>query len=121
MNEIIFDDAIEGTAAVYTTPALNATLGSFDKWVVTVVTSNGSGSASPSITIQAETSFNERDWRTINATAEINAQTYSLVAREFFVSSENYNKLGFTRFRLQLAGTTPKAQVQLWICGRDPR
>lgn len=118
-NIIAFDDSVEGTTAVYTTPAWNDQLGASNKWYLQAITSNVSGT-SPTLSVQAETSPNERDWTNLTSIPEVNGVSLSASARTISAIVSGQNSLGFVRFRITLGGTFPKARVMLYVTTRDP-
>lgn len=118
-NEVIYDDNVGGTTAVYTAPEMNDKLGAPNKWYLYAIASQASGTT-PTLTVQAEQSVNGRDWANIAGTAEINGISLSTTARTLSSVVSQSNGLGLVRFRIQLGGTNPQCRVALHFTGRDP-
>jgi hypothetical protein len=117
----VYDDAIEGTTAVYTDPRFNAEIASADKLVIMGTVSQVSVTGgTPTITVQLEHSADNRTFVNKSGTAEINAATLSATAITP-VSGNDPGTVplgGFARLRIVLGGTNPRAKVQLWVTGR---
>ncbi len=118
---LVFDDAIEGTSPVYTSPIHDAMLGLSDSLSIYGVAAQTTGTT-PTITVQVEDGPDERRWRNRNGTAEVNAISLSATAETVFVGNDGNpagaTRLGFARLRIQLAGGSPIARVKIWITGR---
>jgi hypothetical protein len=117
----VFDDAIEGTTAVYTSPIHDAMLGLSDSLSIYGVATQTTGTT-PTITVQVEDGPDERRWRSRNGTAEVNAVSLSTTAETAFTGNDGSplgaTRLGFVRLRIQLGGTSPVARVKIWVTGR---
>jgi hypothetical protein len=121
-HTLVFDDAIEGTTAVYSDSPFNAELATADKFQIMGVVSQVSVSAgTPTITVQLEHSANNRNFVNKSGTAEINATTLSTTAITVVTGNDAGSVPfgGFLRLRITLGGTSPKARVRLWVTGRS--
>lgn len=118
-HRCVFDDAIEGTSAVYTGAQWNAVLGLADKLKLVAITDQASGTT-PTLTVQIEESADQRNWASKSGTAEINALSVGTSATEIKTGNDagTVPTGGFVRLRLQLGGTTPKVHVKLYVTGR---
>jgi hypothetical protein len=118
MNILAFDDFITGTSTVYTRPELNGTLGEHDLLAIQAVADqiNTTGT----LTVQIYHSADQINWKTKNATAEINAGTTTTGSTAVLVGSDGGTSpsLGYVKLGMTLA-TTTQAHVKIWVTGRD--
>ena len=122
-NQLVFDGYVTGTAQnVYSDSQYYPLLGLADQLSVSGYTAQVTGT-SPTLTVQVEQSFDNVRWQNRNSTAEVNAATLSTTG-ETNVQGQDGNPtarptLAFARLRITLGGTSPNAQVRLWVTGRD--
>jgi hypothetical protein len=120
-HELVFDDAIEGTASVHSDPRFNAQLAAADRFQIMGVVSQVSVSGgTPTITVQLEHSADDRNFVNKSGTAEISAVTLSTTTITV-VSGSDAGSVplgGFARLRIALGGTSPRTRVRLWVTGR---
>jgi hypothetical protein len=118
LHLLAYDDFIEGTDPVYTSSEFSGPLAMCDKLKLIAVVDSVTGGTS--ITVQLEESGDERNWVDKAGTAEIDAEAISTTAVTVAAGTDDGSTpaSGFLRARISLAGTTPKAQVKLWITGR---
>lgn len=116
---LAFDDFVMSTTTVYTTQALNETLGAFDKLTIQAVADQIAGT-SPTVTVRIEHSGDQRNWVVKNGTAEINAFGIT-VATPTTIGGDTslVGSMGFVRLSLTLGGTSPTAHIKLWVTARD--
>jgi len=119
-NLLVFDDFVVGTTATYTPTRLNDRLGQFDKYSLTAIADQVSGTT-PTVTVQLEHSADQRNWANKNGTAEINAQSLSTSQTNVFTGTDagTTPANAFVRLRVVLGGTTPQAHVKVYACLRD--
>jgi hypothetical protein len=122
-NQCVFDGYVSGTANVYSDSKFNALLGVTDQLSLSGYTAQATGTT-PTITVQVEQSFDNIRWQSRNTTAEISASALSTGTTETNVQGFDGNPtarptLAFGRLRIALGGTSPTAQVRLWVTGRD--
>ena len=116
---LVYDDAVEGTTAVYSDPRHNAELTAADALQIMGVVSQVGGST-PTITVQLEHSADNRNFVNKSGTAEIDAASLSTTALTV-VSGYDDGAVptgGFARLRIALGGSSPEARVRLWVTGR---
>lgn len=121
-NMKVFEGGITGAAtadAVYTPSELNARLGQADKFFFSARVAQGSGS-SPTLTVLMEHSNDNVNWKT--KSTPINAQSISGASSGVVtLTGEDTGSSvcgAFVRFLIGLGGTTPSANVQVWVTGR---
>jgi hypothetical protein len=119
----VFEDFVVGatsTSPVYTATDFNKTLGSVDRLAFQVVADQVSGTT-PTFTLQIEHSGDGRNWLSKAGTPEVNAQGLSTSAASVFIAYDagTTPSLGFIRFKIFLAGTSPVAHVKVHVTGRD--
>ncbi len=118
-HTLVFDEMIEGTAAVYSDPSFNGQLASTEKVELAAVVDTVSGTT-PTLTVRFQEGPDGIHWRNKNGTAEINGVSISAVPVPLTVgldSGANQGS-GLQRLEVTLAGTTPKAHVRIWATGR---
>jgi hypothetical protein len=121
-SQCVFEGYISGTANVYSDSQYNTLLGTTDQLSVSGYTAQVTGT-SPTLTVQVEHSFDNIRWQNRNGTAEIATAALS-TSQETQVQGQDGNPtarptLPFVRLRIALGGTTPNAQVRLWVTGGD--
>lgn len=118
---LVFDDVVAGTTATYTPPELDALLGSVDSLSFCVSASQVAGT-SPTLTVQVEQGPDRIRWEDRNATAEVNGVSLSASADNVESANDGNpagaTRLGYARLRIQLGGTSPEAQIKVWVTGR---
>jgi hypothetical protein len=122
-HKLVFDGYVNGTANVYSDPALAMQLGMPDQLAIGGYTVQVTGT-SPTLTVQVEHSFDNIRWQNRNtAAAEVAAATLSTSTETPFQGQDGNPTarptLPFVRLRIALGGTTPNGQVRLWVTGRD--
>jgi len=116
-----FDAYVSGTTNVYSPNDLAEQLGGADSLCgsVLVVFPSGTG---PTLTIQMEHSFDGTRWTNLDSQPELPTKT--LVSGEdsayTFKNNDTIPMLSHVRLRIVLGGTSPSANVQVWLCGRNP-
>lgn len=118
-HELVFDDAIDGTGAVYTPPRWNGLLAETNQLEVAAVISQVSGT-SPTLTIASEISPDDRLFTAKYDVAELNgvALPTNAVVVGTFRDLGTRPTSGYRRLRLQLGGTTPRAYLRVYATGR---
>jgi hypothetical protein len=122
-NQLVFDGYVSGTTeSVFSASEYYPLLGLADQLSVSGYTAQVTGT-SPTLTVRVEQSFDNVRWQNRNATAEINAATLSTTTETNVQGQDNSPTsrptLAFARLKITLGGTTPTAQVRLWVTGRD--
>ncbi|HVW25555.1 MAG TPA: hypothetical protein VHC69_09300 [Polyangiaceae bacterium] len=121
-HKLAFDAYVNGTANVYSDPALVSVFGSADQLVIGGYTTQVSG-AGPTLTVQVEHSIDNIRWQNRNAAAEVSALALSGATETPFSGQDGdpttRPTLAFARLRITLGGASPAGQVRIWITGRD--
>lgn len=112
----VFDEVV-GTAAVVSLPALNAFLGSHDKWAFHMVA--GPSGAAANVTVRYKHSSDERNWDYKNGTAEIAAQALSTTAQTSKMGFDLGTNVGQGYGQLEVSLSASTARIQIWATGRD--
>jgi hypothetical protein len=119
LSILAFDDFVMSTTTVYTTMALNETLGAFDKLTIQAVCDSATGTT-PTITVAIQHSGDQRTWIAKNGTAEINAFAVTVATPSTIGGDTSATgSMGFVRLAITLGGTTPTMHVKLWVTARD--
>lgn len=118
-TRLVFDDYVAGTNAVFTSDANSELLGQCGKLAIQVVCSNVSGSGL-TLTVRMQTSVDGRVWSYKSATPEINGRglTAGSTSTEVGADGGQTPSLGRVRLSVALSGTTPGAQIRVWVTGR---
>jgi hypothetical protein len=121
-NILAFNAVVTGTSPVYSDASLNDRIGEADYLGLHVIATQGAGT-SPTVTVQVEHSADGIRWLNKQATAEINAIAVGSLGPPGNMTGEVSGKpgLGRARLRVQLGGTGPSAQVQVFLAGRPFR
>ena len=115
-----FENYVVGTSNVYTPTSVAELLGSADRLCCTAVVYRILGTT-PRLTIQFEHSFDGTRWLNQNTTPELNAfEALGGIGNIALFSSTRIPTLNYVRLRIALTGTTPSANLAVWICGRSP-
>ncbi len=117
--DLVFDDVVQGTSAVYTDPKWNTPMGVGDVFFLSAIASQFSGT-SPTLTVSVQTSGDGVYWGDWAGAPVINA--VALTGDDKVGSgSDGYlnNGLRFMRLKIVLGGTSPQTRLQLWWVGRD--
>lgn len=122
-NQLVFDGYVSGTADVFSDSQYYPLLGLADQLSISGYTAQVTGT-SPTLTVRVEQSFDNVRWQNRNSTAEISAVSLSASPAETNVQGQDGNPtsrptLAFARLKITLGGTSPTAQVRLWVTGRD--
>lgn len=123
LNAKVFAASVEGTTSVYTPAEFNDILGQPDSLSIQVIATQITvAGGTPTVEVQVETGTNDRDFANLSASPEIPATTLTAGLRNVVSTSTPIaNAFGFVRLRVQLGGTSPKADLEIWVAGRDPR
>ncbi len=107
-----------GATVRYTSAEFNDLLGSQDRLVVQY-SAIKIGGTDPTLTIEAEGSNNGVDW--VNLETLINAAelTAATVNTGIQATSGSVVYPAFVRLTISMGGTTPSAEIQVTVCGRD--
>lgn len=118
--QMVFDEFVPGTTAVYTSEEWNDPLGLPNKLAIQAVADQVSGT-SVTLTVAMEHSCDQRNWALKSGTAQINAEpiTAATTTTLFGSDSGSTPTLGYVRLKISLAGTTPAAHIKIHVCGRD--
>jgi hypothetical protein len=120
-HRIVFDDNVDGTTAVYSSPRFDALLGLSDALSLSGYAVSATGS-SPTLSVQVEQSPDRQRWTARNGTAEISAASLSTTAETTFQGNDGSpvaaTRPGFARLKITLGGSTPRAHVKIWVTGR---
>lgn len=118
-QQLCFDDYVAGTSSVYSAAVLDTLLGRFDRLAVHVV-ADKVGGTSPRITVMLEHSADSRRWLEKNdipivSSVPLTAGTTNSTAGG---DESSVASLRYVRLRINLEGTTPRARVRIFVCGR---
>lgn len=120
-HRLVFDESVDGTTSVYTSPAFEALLGLSDALTISGYASGVSGTT-PTLSVAVEQSPDERHWTTRNGTAEVNAVSLSTSAETTFQGNDGSpigaSRPGFARLKITLGGTSPRGRLKIWVTGR---
>jgi hypothetical protein len=104
-HKLVFDAYVNGTANVYSDPALTSVLGTADQLVVGGYTSQVSGTG-PTLTVQVEHSIDNIRWQSRNTTAEVSAVSLTAGVETPFSGQDGdpttRPTLAFARLRIAL-------------------
>jgi hypothetical protein len=117
---LVFDDRLTSTAAAYTSADFVYLLGAYSRMRIQALASNVSGTA-PTLTVQLEHSADERNFVSVNTTPEINASALAVGAVTNVVSVGTLGTRAqhhAARLRVQLGGTSPQADLKIWVTMR---
>lgn len=119
-TRLVFDDQVAGTTAVFTPDAYSDLIGSASRLAIQAVAGNISGS-SVTLTVRVQSSLDGRNWSYKSATPEIDTRgiTAGTTATEAGTDSGQTPSLGKVRLSIALGGTTPSAQLRVWVTGRN--
>lgn len=119
-TRLVFDDQVAGTAAVFTSDAYSDLIGSASRLAIQAVAGNISGS-SVTLTVRVQSSLDGRNWSYKSATPEIDTRgiTAGTTATEAGADNGQTPSLGKVRLSVALGGTTPSAQIRVWVTGRN--
>ncbi len=119
-HQLVYDDAVEGTTPVYTSPKWNELLASTEVIVIAVYATQVSGT-NPTLSVRSQVSGDERNWFPVQANPEINAQVLSLSGQTSLSarSAATDPISGFRRFEITLGGTSPKTRLRIFATGRQ--
>ncbi len=118
--ELVYDDFIFGTTAVFTADRFNELLGSANRLAIQVVADKATGT-SPTFSLLVFHGADGRNFASIlGAGAEIPATALNLTAVTLLNGAADYSSmLRYVRLRLTLGGTNPGAHVKVYATGRD--
>lgn len=122
-HQLVFDETVEGTTDVFTSPTFNALLGLSDSLTISGYTNAVSvTSGTPTLTVRVQQGPDQRHWDDRNGTAEVNGATLSQTAETTFSGNDGSpvgaTRPAFGRLKITLGGTGPKARVKIWVTGR---
>lgn len=115
----VFDDIVDSGVSLYNDPTFNDVFGHAEDLSIFAVV-YGIAGTTPTLTVQLEESPNQINWQNKQVTAEINATAISLTT-VLTVTGRDAGTVpssGFIRLRVQLGGTSPRAQVKIWVTAR---
>ncbi len=117
--ELVYDNVVQGTTAVYTDPKWNEKMGTADMVLLSAIASQFSGT-SPTLTVTAETSADGIYWGEWAGGPLVNAVALSGTDKVGTGSNGYFNNgLRYMRLKIELGGTDPSTRLQLWWAGRD--
>ena len=116
-HQKVFDDFVQGTTAVYSDSQSEDKLGEPDFAILSAVVSDASASGTLALTVTQEDSPDRVYWMSSSNTP-IEAEQLTSGTVEVF-GGQIYPATGFLRLRIELAGTSPKARLALYVTGRD--
>ena len=118
--QLVFSDFVVGTTATFTSPKFNDLLATADRSAIQAIVDQVTGT-SPTLTVQVEMSSDDRNWSSKNGTAEINGTALVNSATNILSGIEPGTNPGHSRARLRIAlgGTSPQANVKIYVTGRD--
>jgi hypothetical protein len=117
---LVFDDRLTSTVAAYTSSDFVYLLGTFSRMRIQVLASDVSGT-SPTLTVQLEHSADERNFVSVNTTPEISASGLTVGSVTNVVSTSTLGTRAqhhAARLRVQLGGTSPQANLKIWVTMR---
>lgn len=117
---VVFDDRLTSSSAAYTSADFNVLLATYSRLRLQALVDQVSGT-SPTLTVQVEHAADDRNFVSLNTTAEINAAGLTVGGVTNIVSTGVLGARamhGTTRLRVQLGGTAPQAYVKLWVTAR---
>ena len=119
LSILAFDDFVTSATTVYTTQALNETLGAFDKLSIQAICD--SLSTTPTVTVKIEHSADQRNWVQKTAGAGEIPAFGPTTAIPSIVGGDTslVGSMGFVRLAITLGGTTPSMHLKLWVTARD--
>lgn len=114
-----YDDVLEGTSTTYSDPRLDEVLGSVERLRLFVVATDVSGT-SPTLTVRIEEGPTGERWSNKAGTAEINAVALSTSAVNLVRGADAGGTpgAGQARLAITLGGTSPRAQLRIYVTGR---
>lgn len=113
--DLVFDDVVQSTTAVYTDPKWNQPMGVADTFAVMAIASQASSGAT--LTVTPETSPDGVNWFAM--ADAISAYSLSATDKSLKASDPTINGTRLVRLKIVLGGTNPSARLQLWFTGRD--
>lgn len=127
-HQKVFSGGISGTAAVYSLPQFNAQLGQAVRWYVLARVTNVTGT-SPTITVELQHSSTgmESEFKDLNTAAvapisalAVTANVINLIEGSMRHTDANVSvPAAYVRAEIKLGGTSPNANVEIWITGRS--
>jgi hypothetical protein len=120
--ELVFDDFVFGTSAVFTPIRYDLLLGSASRIALHLVADKATGT-SPTVSVQAQHSTDGRNSSPLSAVGgfEIPATALSTTSTTSLTGAVD-SSAGFLRrlrFQILLGGTNPGARIRLYAAGRD--
>jgi hypothetical protein len=112
----VFEERIEGTTAVYSSPEFDDLLASASTVIIVAWVTNVSGT-SPTLTVAIEQSPDRVHWIPAEA-SQINAESIPPTPNPFGGDPATPGT-GFARLKITLGGTTPAADLAIWVTGHD--
>ena len=113
----VFEDRIEGTTAVYTSPEFDDVLASASTLIIVAWATNVSGT-SPTLTVALEQSPDRVHWIPAEA-SQISAESIPPSPNVPIGGDPATPGTGFGRLKISLGGTTPATNLTLWATGHD--
>jgi hypothetical protein len=115
-NATVYHDFVEGTTERFTASRHDELLGSADAFVLQWRATKVSGT-NPKLTLVLYGSDNGKDW--ITRETLVNQATLTAAQLNTDVASSTTKPMAFGRIGVALTGTSPAADVELIVCGRD--
>jgi hypothetical protein len=120
--ELVFDDFVFGTSAVFTPIRFDLLLGSVSRVALHLVADKATGT-SPTVSVQAQHSTDGRTSTSVivGGGFEIPATALSTTSTTSLTGAVD-SSAGFLRrlrFQILLGGTNPGARIKLYATGRD--
>lgn len=118
--ELVFDDFVVGTTAVYTSPVYEEIMATADRLAIQPVVDQVSGTT-PTLSVQVEHGSDGRNWSPKSGTPEINALALGTAGTVTTTGTEPGTNPthGRVRLKISLGGTSPQAHVKIYVTGRD--
>jgi hypothetical protein len=118
--ELVFDDFVVGTTTVYSNPRFEELLATSDRYAIQAVVDQVSGT-SPTLTLQIEHGSDGLNWSAKAGIPEINLRGLSSTSTNVFTGFDDGSNPTHARMRIRitLGGTSPQANVKVYVTGRE--
>lgn len=126
-HQKVFEGGLSGTTAAYSLPDFNALLGQAVRWYVLARVTNVTGTT-PTITVKLQHSNTgmSSEFKDLNTVAvapisgaALTANVINLIEGSLRHTDANVSvPAAYVRAEISLGGTSPNANVELWITGR---
>jgi hypothetical protein len=122
-NALIFDETLEGAGDTYCSFAWSLLLARAEAMRFTAIADTVSGTATLTTILLAGvgdmSAFDELEFARPWDSAPLSSGT--VLSGSFSPADLGYPPSRYVMVLMRLAGTTPKAHVRLWVCGRGPQ